>query len=64
VAAAGEGTHTVAVPVVRNYRDGYVKDDDAKDWDADRLLQTLKENNLEANTQPRPSTRSWVGPKN
>jgi uncharacterized membrane-anchored protein len=47
----GTGANARWMVVVRNYRDGYVKDDDAKDWDADRLLQTLKENNAEANKQ-------------
>jgi uncharacterized membrane-anchored protein len=47
----GTGANARWMVVVRNYRDGYVKDDDAKDWNADRFLQDLKENNAEANKQ-------------
>ena len=47
----GTGANARWMVVVRNYRDGYVKDDDAKDWNADELLQNLKESNAEANKQ-------------
>lgn len=36
---------------VRFERAGYVKDDDAKDWDADELLQNLKDGTEQANEQ-------------
>ena len=36
--------------VVANYtKEGYIKDDDAKDWNADELLQNLKDGTAESN---------------
>jgi len=35
--------------VVRYIKEGYIKDDDAKDWNADDLLQNLKDGTDEAN---------------
>jgi uncharacterized membrane-anchored protein len=35
--------------VVRHIKEGYIKDDEAKDWNADELLQNLKTGNDEAN---------------
>ncbi len=37
------------IVVVRYIREGYVKDDDAKNWNADDLLNSLKEGTEEAN---------------
>jgi len=37
------------IVVVRYVKDGYIKDDDAKNWNADELLQNLKSGNEEAN---------------
>jgi uncharacterized membrane-anchored protein len=37
------------IVVVRYFKDGYIKDDDAKSWNADELLQSLKDGNEEAN---------------
>jgi uncharacterized membrane-anchored protein len=37
------------IVVVRYIKDGYIKDDDAKNWNADELLQNLKEGNEQAN---------------
>lgn len=37
--------------VARFEKSGYVEDDDAKDWDADELLQTLKQGTEEANRE-------------
>lgn len=37
------------IVVVRYIKDGYIKDDDAKNWNADELLQNLKDGNEEAN---------------
>jgi uncharacterized membrane-anchored protein len=36
---------------VRFVKEGYIKDDDAKDWDADDLLQSLKEGTEAANEE-------------
>jgi uncharacterized membrane-anchored protein len=33
------------IVVVRYIKEGYIKDDDAKDWNADELLQNLKDGN-------------------
>jgi uncharacterized membrane-anchored protein len=35
--------------VVRYIKEGYIKDDEAKNWNADELLQNLKDGNEEAN---------------
>jgi uncharacterized membrane-anchored protein len=35
--------------VARYIKEGYVKDDDAKEWNADELMQNLKAGNVEAN---------------
>ena len=37
--------------VTSYFKDGYIKDDDAKDWNADELLQSLKDNTAEANKE-------------
>jgi len=37
------------IVVVRHIKEGYIKDDEAKDWNADELLANLKEGNDEAN---------------
>jgi uncharacterized membrane-anchored protein len=37
------------VVVARYIKEGYIKDDDAKDWNADDLLQSLKDGTAEAN---------------
>ena len=37
------------IVVLRYFKEGYVKDDDAKNWNADELLQNLKDGNEEAN---------------
>ncbi|HLH91237.1 MAG TPA: DUF2167 domain-containing protein [Xanthobacteraceae bacterium] len=37
------------IVVVRYIKEGYIKDDDAKSWNADELLQNLKDGNEEAN---------------
>jgi len=37
------------IVVVRYIKEGYIKDDDAKDWNADELLQNLKDGTAEAN---------------
>jgi uncharacterized membrane-anchored protein len=47
----GTGANDRWMVVVRNYRDGYIKDDDAKNWNADDLLRSLQENNSELNKQ-------------
>jgi uncharacterized membrane-anchored protein len=37
------------IVVTQYIKDGYIKDDEAKDWNADRLLQSLKDGTEEAN---------------
>jgi uncharacterized membrane-anchored protein len=37
--------------VTSYFKDGYIKDDDAKDWNADELLQHLKDGTVEANKE-------------
>jgi len=37
------------IVVVRHIKEGYIKDDDAKNWNADDLLQNLKDGTTEAN---------------
>ena len=37
------------IVVVRYIKEGYIKDDEAKDWNADQLLQNLKDGTEEAN---------------
>ena len=37
--------------VIRYINDGHIKDDDAKEWDADELLQSLKDGTEEANKE-------------
>jgi len=37
------------VVVARYIKEGYIKDDDAKDWNADELLQNLKDGTAESN---------------
>jgi uncharacterized membrane-anchored protein len=37
------------IVATRYIKDGYIKDDDAKNWDADELLQSLKDGTDEAN---------------
>jgi uncharacterized membrane-anchored protein len=37
------------IVVARHIKEGYIKDDDARDWNADDLLQNLKDGTAEAN---------------
>ena len=37
------------IVVIRHTKEGYIKDDEAKDWNADELLQNLKDGNDEQN---------------
>src|SRR6185503_9581365 len=37
------------IVVIRYVKDGYIKDDDAKNWNADDLLQNIKSGNDESN---------------
>ena len=37
------------IVVARHIKEGYIKDDDAKNWNADELLQSLKDGTEEAN---------------
>lgn len=45
----GTGANDDWIVVVRYIKEGYVKDDDAKDWNADELLQELKDGTEEGN---------------
>lgn len=57
-----------AFVVARYFDSGYVKDEDAKDWDADELLQGLKEGTEEGNKEraalgiPALEIVGWVQP--
>jgi uncharacterized membrane-anchored protein len=50
----------------RHIKDGYIKDDEARNWDADELLRNLKEGNEEANRDrvtrgfPEVEVLGWV----
>jgi uncharacterized membrane-anchored protein len=46
---AGTGPEDGWLTVVRFVREGYIKDDDAKDWNADELLENLRQGTEEAN---------------
>jgi uncharacterized membrane-anchored protein len=45
----GLGGNDRWIVVVRYFKEGYIKDDDAKNWNADELLQNLKNGNDEQN---------------
>ncbi|MCR6736094.1 MULTISPECIES: DUF2167 domain-containing protein [Afipia] len=45
----GQYQNDLSIVVIRHVRDGYIKDDDAKSWNADDLLKNLKSSTEEAN---------------
>ncbi len=47
----GTGDDANWLAVIRFIKEGYIKDDDAKDWNADDLLSNLKQGNEEANEE-------------
>lgn len=73
---AGDGLLGMVMPlgkaewfvVARNVKAGYVKDDDAKDWNADDLLKSLKDGTEESNADrrkrgiPEIDVIGWVQP--
>jgi uncharacterized membrane-anchored protein len=54
--------------VLRYIKEGYVKDDDAKNWNADELLQNIKDGTAEANKErlargfPEVEVVGWIEP--
>jgi uncharacterized membrane-anchored protein len=64
----GLGDDEQWIVVVRHIKEGYIKDDDAKNWDRDELLKNLKEGTEEANEDRRTRGFSelevlgWVEP--
>ncbi|WP_315838392.1 DUF2167 domain-containing protein [Bradyrhizobium prioriisuperbiae] len=56
------------IVVIRHVKDGYIKDDDAKNWNADELLKNLKDGAEEANKDrvargfPEMQVIGWVEP--
>ena len=56
------------IVVIRYIKDGYIKDDDAKNWNADELLKNIKEGVEEANKDrtargfPEMQVIGWVEP--
>jgi len=45
----GAGQHDTWIVVIRYVKEGYIKDDDAKNWNADELLKNIKEGVDEGN---------------
>src|SRR5581483_5245691 len=64
----GSGTDDQWIVVVRHIKDGYIKDDDAKNWNQDDLLKNLKEGTEQANQDRRArgftelEVLGWVEP--
>jgi len=66
----GTGSNAGWMVVIRYIKEGYIKDDDAKNWNADELLQNLKEGVEESNKDriergfPEMQVIGWVQPPN
>jgi len=66
IVGTGDGDHWSVI--VRFVKDGYIKDDDAKDWNADDLLQSLRDGTEAANRErasrgfPEMEIIGWVEP--
>lgn len=64
----GSGDDDQWIVVVRHIKEGYIKDDDAKNWDRDELLKNLKDGTEEANNDrrtrgfPELEVLGWVEP--
>jgi uncharacterized membrane-anchored protein len=62
----GSGQDDQWAIVIRFVQDGYIKDDDAKDWDADKMLESIRDNVEEANKDrmsrgfPEMEVTGWV----
>jgi uncharacterized membrane-anchored protein len=66
----GTGPNDGWIVVIRYIKEGYIKDDDAKNWNADELLKNLKEGAEETNKDriargfPEMQVVGWVQPPN
>jgi uncharacterized membrane-anchored protein len=66
----GTGPNDGWIVVIRYIKEGYIKDDDAKNWNADDLLKNLKEGVEESNKDrvargfPEMQVIGWVQPPN
>jgi uncharacterized membrane-anchored protein len=66
----GTGPNDGWIVVIRYIKEGYIKDDDAKNWNADDLLKNLKEGVEESNMDrvargfPEMQVIGWVQPPN
>lgn len=66
----GTGPNDGWMVVIRHIKEGYIKDDDAKNWNADDLLKDLKEGVDESNKDrvargfPEMQVVGWVQPPN
>lgn len=66
----GTGPNDGWIVVIRHIKEGYIKDDDAKNWNADDLLKSLKEGVDESNKDrvargfPEMQVIGWVQPPN
>jgi uncharacterized membrane-anchored protein len=66
----GTGPNDGWIVVIRYIKEGYIKDDDAKNWNADDLLKNLKEGVDESNKDrvargfPEMQVIGWVQPPN
>jgi uncharacterized membrane-anchored protein len=64
----GTGRHDAWIVVIRYVKEGYIKDDDAKNWNADELLKTIKEGVDESNKDrlargfPEIEVIGWIQP--
>ena len=66
----GTGPNDGWIVVIRHIKEGYIKDDDAKNWNADDLLKNLKDGVEESNKDrvargfPEMQVIGWVQPPN
>ena len=66
----GTGPNDGWIVVIRHIKEGYIKDDDAKNWNADELLKNLKDGAEETNKDriargfPEVQVIGWVQPPN
>lgn len=62
----GTGENDSWIVVIRFIKEGYIKDDDAKDWNADDLLANIKEGTAEGNEEraqrgfPKIEILGWI----
>ena len=66
----GTGPNDGWIVVIRHIKEGYIKDDDAKNWNADELLKNLKDGAEETNKDriargfPEVQVIGWLQPPN